>query len=581
MRRPFLFALLLIATFPLSAQTSDFRGLKTVVGQLEGVTATVGRQYAVLIAIDKYENWMTLQNPVKDAKEIREILSRRYYITDFLELYNEAATKAGIMKLFSTLISTVKPEDSMLIFYAGHGHLDETTNTGFWIPVDGGTDVYEQANWLPNTQVRGFIGNIKARHIALIADSCFSGDFINPTRGIAPTITNEYFKKAYSRISRQVLTSGASESVPDVSPFTRQLKLALEGNTAPYLDPLMLFNQIRLGVTQTTPLFGDLRDSGHQEGASFLFFLRQGAPEGQPSEKPIAAKPPKPKLTIEKSYGKVRIETKSAGELFLDGEPQGEVPSGGAATLEDVETGSHELEMRYDNGSTESNQVTVQRDSVASAIFLASSDRIEQQPVEPEKPQEAQPVASAEQQPPGEPLAKGDAIPTAAIKIDGKFDDWEDIRPAFVNPYTSKGNMGIRRAFLARDDKTLYVKMEIADDTPSSWFHSDNFNREHNTVYGVFIGDATFNIGLNVYYDRERNTWHTDIGGGPVRDWKHISTLGSWAMKGSSMEAGFPLAAFAKYVVPGNQYMTSVYSTYNEGGKAVAVDSTQGKQLQY
>ncbi|MGA2976938.1 MAG: hypothetical protein ABSF77_16650, partial [Spirochaetia bacterium] len=66
--------------------------MKTVVSQLEGETAVVGKQYAVLITINKYENWMALQNPVEDAKEIKDILSRRYFITDFIELYDETAT---------------------------------------------------------------------------------------------------------------------------------------------------------------------------------------------------------------------------------------------------------------------------------------------------------------------------------------------------------------------------------------------------------------------------------------------------------------------------------------------------------
>jgi len=77
------------------------RGLKTVVSQLEGETAVVGRQYAVLIAIDKYKNWMALRNPVKGAREIEDILSKRYFITDFRELYDEDAIKAGIIRLFN------------------------------------------------------------------------------------------------------------------------------------------------------------------------------------------------------------------------------------------------------------------------------------------------------------------------------------------------------------------------------------------------------------------------------------------------------------------------------------------------
>ena len=382
MKKPFLLVLLSLLSLPLFAQNTDLRGLKTVVVQLAGETAVVGKQYAVLIAIDKYKNWMALRNPVKDAKEIEDILSRRYFISDFKELYDENATKAGIIKLFNKLINDVKPEDSILIFYAGHGHLDKTSNTGFWIPADGGTDVYEQANWLPNSQIRGFISNMKARHIALIADSCFSGDFLNPTRGMAPTITNEYFKNAYARISRQVLTSGASESVPDESPFTRQLKLALEGNTAPYLDPLMLYNQIRLGVTQTTPLFGDLKDSGHQEGSSFLLFLKDKSNQSTTAEAaPSAARSPKTSFKLVTFFADVKVETILSGTLLMDGAVQGQIPAGRTAVIEHLEAGSHEIAMQYEDGETEKIPANRNSEDPVSIKFTKTFLRSSAQPV--------------------------------------------------------------------------------------------------------------------------------------------------------------------------------------------------------
>ncbi len=276
---------LFIICFILPAENITDRGLIVKVKALNE-NAVAGRQYIVFIGIDRYKHWNALKNPKKDAVEIKGILTSRYYIDNVVELYDEDATKAGIIRLFRTLIADTKPEDSVFIFYAGHGHLDNMSDTGFWIPVDGGIDIDEQENWLPNNQIRGYISKMKARHIALFSDSCFSGDILNPVRSIAPEITNDYFQKAYSRVSRQVLTSGASETVPDLSPFSRQLKLVLEGNNHPYLDPLMMYNQIRLGVTGTTPLFGNLNGSGHQNGASFLFFLKDSI-ESSTSSKPV------------------------------------------------------------------------------------------------------------------------------------------------------------------------------------------------------------------------------------------------------------------------------------------------------
>lgn len=129
---------------PLSGQ--DRRGLEVTVKNLSGEHAAVGRQIAVLIAVDKYREWQPLKNPVKDAREIRAILEKRYWIDEFEELYDEDATKAGLLRLFDRLVSMTKPEDSVFIYYVGHGQMDTISDTGFWIPVDAGTYKYEQKN---------------------------------------------------------------------------------------------------------------------------------------------------------------------------------------------------------------------------------------------------------------------------------------------------------------------------------------------------------------------------------------------------------------------------------------------------
>ena len=52
-------------------------------------------------------------------------------------------------------------------------------------------------------------------------------------------------------------------------------------------------------------------------------------------------------------------------------------------------------------------------------------------------------------------------------------------------------------------------------------------------------------------------------------------------MKGSSLEAAFPLSAIAKYVVPGQSYLVGAYNGYNENGKFVSVDGPGSKKLQF
>jgi len=275
MNKIFLFIICLMILFPHLCFSYNTKSLGYVNEETELENIQIGKQYLLVIGISKYQNWFPLGNPVKDTREIKNILTDLYQIDELRELYDEEATKAGILKTFSDLQKTLSKDDSLLVLYAGHGHYDQNTKTGFWIPYDAGTDEYAQEHWIPNHIIHGLISGMAAAHICLISDSCFSGDILNITRGAVREIKDNYFKKAYSLVSRQVITSGALEAVPDTSSFCRMLKMVLRKNRSPYLDPMMLFNQIRLGVTETTPLFGSLKESGHQDGASFLLFLKK------------------------------------------------------------------------------------------------------------------------------------------------------------------------------------------------------------------------------------------------------------------------------------------------------------------
>ena len=266
---------LLTGSLALGAQDRGFRAAVTAAA---GDGAAIGKQWAVFIAIDRYQEWGPLSNPVKDAKEIRDILRENYFIDEVVELYDTDATAANIRRLFADLGKRTAANDSVFVFYAGHGQTDTITKTGSWIPVDGGRDQMAQANWLPNIQVRNMLAALPAKHVFLIADACFSGDILDTSRGASPEISNEYYRRAYSRVSRQVMTSGASETVPDASEFALRLKSSLRRAEDLCIDPEYLFANVR-EVKSTQPLLGVIRGSEHQTGGSFLFFRRTGVPD--------------------------------------------------------------------------------------------------------------------------------------------------------------------------------------------------------------------------------------------------------------------------------------------------------------
>jgi len=343
MKKISVFVLLLFLTLNLFAQD---RGLTVLASENLGPQVNIGKQYALFIAIDAYRLWPALKKPVSDAKEIRDILKKDYYIDEVVELYNGQASKQNIIRTFTELQSKLGVHDSLFIYYAGHGHLDKNSDAGFWIPVDGGTDQFSQENWLPNSQIRGFISRFKTIHVFMVSDACFSGDILNTTRALPPQIDNSYYRKAYALTSRQVLTSGSSETVPDQSEFSTALINCLRKNTSALLDPLGIYSDVRLSVGKTTPLYGTLTAASHQEGATFLFFKRQSA-----AAAPAPVVEQQPQRTASTAVGTISVTSDIAGIVIIDGEESGtRIKAGGTVTVANVSTGATEVAVKTDDG---------------------------------------------------------------------------------------------------------------------------------------------------------------------------------------------------------------------------------------
>jgi uncharacterized caspase-like protein len=284
MRITVLLCVLLFALAGISYSAPDQRGLaarpKAPTGE-----AVKGEQWLLTIGIDSYLSWPRLKTAANDAKALKNVLLERYHVDQsrVIELYNENATRKNIIGSLRDLSKKVKPDDSLLIFYAGHGHVDNITKKGSWIPVESGTE--DPSAWISNQDVKDYlnIDAIKAKHVLLVSDSCFSGDFFRGTRGALPEVTDTVIKKAYQLSSRQALTSGGLEPVSDAgfggnSVFSHFLVAALKNNTKPYLIPSELFPAIKSGVAQNAeqfPQMGLLYGVGGQEGGELVLFLKQ------------------------------------------------------------------------------------------------------------------------------------------------------------------------------------------------------------------------------------------------------------------------------------------------------------------
>ena len=280
-----LLCLVLAAALPALAAT-DQRGVALRPKAPTGKEVK-GDLWLLTIGINSYLSWPQLKTAVNDARSVKKVLLKRYHLdpANVIELTDDKATRHNILGAFRDLAKQVKPEDSLIVYYAGHGHIDPITGKGSWIPVESGTD--DPTAWIDNRNITDYlnVNAIKAKHVLMVSDSCFSGDFFRGNRGALPTIDDAFLKRAYQRSSRQAISSGGLEPVSDAgfggnSVFSYFLVAALESNTKQYLIPSEIFSEIKAGVGSNAdqlPQFGDLHGTGGQDGGELILFLKGAA----------------------------------------------------------------------------------------------------------------------------------------------------------------------------------------------------------------------------------------------------------------------------------------------------------------
>jgi len=234
-----------------------------------------GKYYALIIANDTYRTesgMMNLKRPVSDATALREVLATRYTFdrSNIMTLYDR--NKLDVEVTLEELQKKLLPEDNLLIFYAGHGKMDQEADIGYWLLSDATSS---RVTWLSNSTITDFIKACKARHILLIADACYSGS-IYSARGMYDDASTAILDLIKSK-SRKAITSGGTTEVADESKFAEVLVEQLRINTEQYLRSLDLYNLVQKPVmanSMTSPRWGPISNVGDDNG-DFVFILRE------------------------------------------------------------------------------------------------------------------------------------------------------------------------------------------------------------------------------------------------------------------------------------------------------------------
>ncbi len=229
-----------------------------------------GTYHAIVIGNNNYQYLSKLKTAVQDAESVAKLLKGKY---NFKVNLLANATRLDILKALNNARRNLSENDNLLIYYAGHGWLDKDVNRGYWIPVDAEED--SNINWISNVSITDAVKGMSAKHVMLVADSCYSGKL---TRGLKLSIRKKNFLSRLSKKkARTVLTSGGLEPVMDSgggkhSVFAKAFINALEENDS-VLDGHKLLSIIRRPVmldSDQTPEYSDIRKAGHG-GGDFLF----------------------------------------------------------------------------------------------------------------------------------------------------------------------------------------------------------------------------------------------------------------------------------------------------------------------
>lgn len=259
-----------------------------------------GRRFALIIANRTYlpeTGFSSLQTPVADAEALQSVLAARYGFETELRfsqgesfpLFLVDATKDRIEDALYTLGQVAGENDTVLIYYAGHGVYDERTLNAAWVPVDA-TRPY---NYLSGATITEHVQRLRARKVILISDSCYSGALRSGGEAAAALaqVTAEDRNRTLARMaqmkSRVLITSGGTEPVLDLgggghSVFARALLTGLEKIDRDIFSAEELFHEyIRpmvAGRADQVPQMRPMDRTEHEPGGDVVFV--RAAPAG-------------------------------------------------------------------------------------------------------------------------------------------------------------------------------------------------------------------------------------------------------------------------------------------------------------
>jgi len=234
-------------------------------------------------------------------------------------LLDGAATSEAMHRLVTTDLAHLAPDDSLVLFFAGHGHTctthfdDVSVKTGYVVPADAALPgEHVAATWLRLDSWLSDIARLPPRHILVVIDACHSGVALSGLHKWRDEVgrSTRDLNALQTRRSRRIITSALDDQramdggpYPGHSLFTGCLLEGLSGGLAEDGQRVATGTEIGQYIqkrvssyphTTQTPDFGAFELDGR--GDIVVPILCQGAASEEPRSKlpgpaPLTATP--------------------------------------------------------------------------------------------------------------------------------------------------------------------------------------------------------------------------------------------------------------------------------------------------
>jgi len=236
-------------------------------------SATTWKGYALVVAVSHYDNINGLPAAVlNDAKDLASVLASPihcgYPSANMRMLLDTDASRSNIQDALAWLASVAGPDDSVVVFFSGHGTRlsDSGSIESALLPVDTELARLRETS-LPEGELSSALKAIQSARLLVLLDACHSGGSVS-LKGID---TSEFIEAGFDEkslahlaegIGRVVIASSRSTETSLVftgarnSVFTQHLLEALRGETSPSGDGVVrvfdVFQHVSVKVPQTT-----------------------------------------------------------------------------------------------------------------------------------------------------------------------------------------------------------------------------------------------------------------------------------------------------------------------------------------